>query len=175
MKNKVFAFKENSIKFAVSPQVAGEELEKLKSKNSGQVTPDDVVSAARDENNPLHEVFDWDDASAAKKQRLHIARLLIGSITVTYKHHEEVRANYSVKIGNVTDDKEKRAYVGVEEAVKPDYEMQFRKEASNHLKVFCKRYESFDYLKSEVQQVRLILDKMKNDIEFIEASILVSE
>lgn len=30
-------------------------------------------------------------------------------------------------------------------------------------------------LKSEVQQVRLILDKMKNDIEFIEASILVSE
>lgn len=168
MKKQIFAYKENAIKFAVDAQVAGEELEKLKSKNCGQVTPDDVISVARDENNPLHEVFDWDDASAAKKQRLHIARLLIGSIVVTYKHHEEVRANYSVKIGNVTDDKEKRAYVGIEEAVKPDYEMQFRKEASNHLKVFCKRYESFDYLKTEVQQVRLIVDKMEAEIVLME-------
>jgi len=170
MKKMIYAFKENSIKFDVDAQLAGETIEAIKEKNCGQVTPDDVVSAARDEENPLHNVFDWDDASAANKQRLHIARLLIGSIVVTYKHHESVRANYSVKIGSATSDKEKRAYVGIEEATKPDYELQFRKEASNHLKVFCKRYESFDYLQTEVQQVRLLIDKMEAEIAAIEAA-----
>jgi len=170
MKNKVYSFKENSIKFDVDAQVAGETIEAIKQKHNGQVTPDDVVSEARDEDNPLHSVFDWDDASAANKQRLHIARLLIGSIVVTFKHHESVRANYSVKVGSATSDKEKRAYVGIEEAIKPDYELQFRKEASNHLKVFCKRYESFDYLQTEVQQVRLLIDKMEAEIEEIEAA-----
>lgn len=170
MKKLVYSFKENSIKFDVDAQVAGETIEAIKQKNGGQITPDDVIKEARDEDNPLHQVFDWDDASAANKQRLHIARLLIGSIVVTYKHHEAVRANYSVKIGSITSDKEKRAYVGIEEAVKPDYEMQFRKEASNHLKVFCKRYESFDYLQTEVQQVRLLVDKMEAEIAAIECA-----
>ena len=121
MKQKKFEFKENSIKFNVDAQIAGEALEAIKSNNNGQATPDDVIGVARDETNPLHEVFDWDDASAARKQRLHIARLLIGSIVVTFKHYEQTRANYSVKVQSVTEEKEKRAYVGVEEAVKPDF------------------------------------------------------
>lgn len=170
MKKMVYSFKEKSIKFNVDAQVAGETLEAMKKSNGGQITPEDVVNAARDEENPLHEVFDWNDASAAKAQRLHIARLLIGSIVVTFKHHESVRANYSVKVGSATSDKEKRAYVGIEEAIKPDYELQMRKEASNHLKVFAKRYEIFDYLQTEVQQVRLLIDKMEAEIEEIEAA-----
>jgi hypothetical protein len=156
---KIYSFKENTIKFNVNPQDAGEEIEKI-IKKYGSCKPEDVVEVARDENNPLHNVFDWDDTSAANKYRLHIARILIGSITVTYKYHESVRANYSVKFIDSTD-KENRAYVSIEEAVKPDYELQFRKEACNYLKVFCKRYESFDYLQTEVQNVRLIIDKME--------------
>ena len=168
MKNKIFKFKENSIKFDVDPQVAGETIEVLKEKHDGQITPDDVIAAAKDEKNPLHPVFDWDDASAARKQRLHIARLLIGSIIITFRHHESVRANYSVKIQSLTNKKDKRAYVGIEEAIKPSYELQFRNEACNHLKVFCKRYQSFDYLQADVQQIKLLIDKMQKKIDELE-------
>lgn len=171
---KVFSYKENSINFNVDAQIAGEAIEKIKEKNNGQVTPDDVVTVARMSTHPLHDIFDWNDASAAKSQRLHVARILIGSIVVTYKQHEAVRANYSVKYTTV-DDKEKRAYVSIEEAVKPDYELQFRKEASNHLKVFCKRYESFDYLQSEVLKVRSLVDEMELKIKLIETEIEAKE
>lgn len=49
---------------------------------NGRVTPAMVVDDARDVNSPLHRLFDWDDASAAEKQRLHTARQIIVSVKV---------------------------------------------------------------------------------------------
>jgi len=173
MKNKIFSFKEVGFKFNVDAQIAGEAIETIQGQNGGKCKPEDVVATAQDVGNPLHSVFCWNDAEEAHKHRLHIARLLIGSIVVTYKHHEEVRANYSVKFIDSID-KENRAYIGVEEAVKPDYELQFRQEACNHLKVFIKRYQSFDYLQTEVQQVQLVVDKMQTQIDALEKAEAVT-
>lgn len=70
-------------RFTIDPQVAGEELEKIKGHNSGDLTPEMVVSAATSPNSPLHAAFEWNNAKAAQQQRLHVAGLLIRSVVVT--------------------------------------------------------------------------------------------
>lgn len=66
----------------VSAQVAGEELERIRVKNNGNLTPRAVLEESRDEAAPLHPAFEWDDAVAAEKHREDQARYLIRSITV---------------------------------------------------------------------------------------------
>lgn len=48
----------------------------------GQITPPDVVDAARDPKSPLHQHFEWDDSAAAEEWRLAQARTLIASVRV---------------------------------------------------------------------------------------------
>jgi hypothetical protein len=63
-------------------QKAGEELQRLRGHNSGDLEPDTVVQAARDEKSPLHAAFEWDDSKAAHQHRLQTAGLLIRSVLV---------------------------------------------------------------------------------------------
>lgn len=48
----------------------------------GQITPVDVVEAARDPASPLHGHFEWQDTLAAEQWRLAQARTLIASVRV---------------------------------------------------------------------------------------------
>jgi len=70
-------------KFDIDAQVAGEELDRIKGHNSGDLTPDMVIKAAEDTKSPLHGVFEWDDSKAAHQHRLTVAGQLIRSIVVT--------------------------------------------------------------------------------------------
>jgi hypothetical protein len=56
------------------------ELEHLTRQNGGLLRPDAVVEAARAEDSPLHDKFEWDDGAAAEKYRLVQARYLINVI-----------------------------------------------------------------------------------------------
>jgi len=69
--------------FAIDVQKAGQELDRLKGHNSGDLTPEAVIEAAKDGKNPLHGAFEWDDSKAAHQHRLQTAGLLIKSIVVT--------------------------------------------------------------------------------------------
>lgn len=57
---------------------------------SGVITPDDVLADAVNPESPLHDQFDWDDSSAARKYRLDQARTLIRSVrlVLTEKKHQ---------------------------------------------------------------------------------------
>jgi len=57
-------------------------LEAIAEENDGDLTPGAVVETARNPRHPLHQCFDWDDKSAAAKQRLATARQLISSVQV---------------------------------------------------------------------------------------------
>lgn len=57
-------------------------LEKIRARNNGVLTPDDVVKDARSETSPLHPYFTWDDSEAANQYRLDQARLLIRNVRV---------------------------------------------------------------------------------------------
>jgi len=60
------------------------ELTRLALEHGGELQPRAVVDAARAEDSPLHDSFDWNDTSAAEKFRLAQARSLIRAV-VTYE------------------------------------------------------------------------------------------
>jgi len=58
-------------------------LESIRKKNGGILRAEDVVTAARPINHPLHSRFTWDNTEAAKQYRLWQAREMI-RVTVTF-------------------------------------------------------------------------------------------
>jgi hypothetical protein len=83
----------------VEAQAAGEEIEHLRKKANGALTPAFVVDAARDVRHTLHPAFEWNDSEAAERYREEQARHLIGALVVTVKPAgvtRQVRAFVSV-------------------------------------------------------------------------------
>jgi hypothetical protein len=58
-------------------QTAMDVMQALAKANGGTITPEALVDAARDKESPLHEYFEWDDATAAHQYRLEQARRMI--------------------------------------------------------------------------------------------------
>lgn len=122
----------------VNAQTAGEELERIAA--SGGITAERVVDESRPTAAPLHKCFEWDDATAAEKYRVHQARGIINAIVVK----------------DVTPDVvETRAFVHVSGAYKPihvvinnadDLEDLF-KTAWKELTAFQSKYKNISKLK----------------------------
>lgn len=58
----------------------GKHLDELRERCRGELTPKDVVDAARSHNSPLHTFFEWSDTKAAEQYRLQQARGLIRAV-----------------------------------------------------------------------------------------------
>jgi hypothetical protein len=82
MSGHVIQWKRGS-RFTGSAEGAYKELEAVR-KEVGHITAAAVVERARPKRNPLHRHFEWDDAIAGEKYRLHQARKLSHSIEVIY-------------------------------------------------------------------------------------------
>lgn len=67
----------------------GEYLDLLRQESKGELTPEDVVKAARNKNSPLHSFFEWDDSKAAEQHRLQQARGLIRSVVAIYSEPDK--------------------------------------------------------------------------------------
>ena len=65
----------------IDPQIAGEELERIR-KRDGCVKTKIVVDEARPEKAPLHPEFEWNDSQAAELYRENQAMRLIRSIRI---------------------------------------------------------------------------------------------
>lgn len=91
----VYRFKGGS-RFKVDAQIVGNACEELE--KQGNLTAKALVDVARDEENPLHEAFEWDDTIAAEEYRKVQAGQLIRSIEVVYtkEQKEPVRAFLSI-------------------------------------------------------------------------------
>lgn len=61
------------------------ELARIAEENSGRLTPDAVVAAAKSKDNPLHAQFEWDGKLAAHAWRIEQARSLIRSVRIVVK------------------------------------------------------------------------------------------
>ena len=55
--------------------------------DGGRVSALVVLEDAQDKASPLHELFDWNNKTAAHQHRLHQAREIIGAVTVQITHH----------------------------------------------------------------------------------------
>ena len=76
-------------RFSVKAQVAGGELDRIRRENNGDLIPASVVDAARDDESPLHDLFEWEDSRAAELFRQTQARHLINSIRIIVREDEE--------------------------------------------------------------------------------------
>jgi hypothetical protein len=118
--------------------VVGRELEVL-AKNDN-LNPESVLDLARDENSPLHNLFEWDDRVAAEKYRLGQARRIIQQIVIVNDHPNaetrEIRAF-------VTESKNDGHYQLITTAIEdPDkYEVLLMR-ARFELKLFRDKYYS---------------------------------
>jgi len=61
---------------------AGKEMEDIRRRNEGRLTPEVVLERARSANSALHDHFEWDDTAAAERYRLGQAGELIRSIQI---------------------------------------------------------------------------------------------
>lgn len=81
----------------MKPEVKAE-LIRLSQSAGGNLRADDVVNAAMDKANPLHECFEWDKGKAAMEHWRETARQLIRSVRVVITNETTtLRAPYFVR------------------------------------------------------------------------------
>lgn len=113
-----------------------------------------VVEAARPEDSPLHEYFDWDDAAAAHQHRLNQARRIIVSYTITLEV-PEIRVPAAVSL-RVDRGAEGGGYRLMEDVVKSaDLMAAYRLDALKDLDIWCERYKLLRDIVPEVRQLVL--------------------
>lgn len=124
--------------YPISANEAGKEIEAIE-KQYGKVTSDLVIQRAEDANNPLHSCFEWDDAVAGHKYRLHQATVLILNLSYEEEKKETpkpVRAYY-----NVSDGSKKGSFINAKTAFSnPDTRDIVLKRAFREFQAFRDKY-----------------------------------
>ena len=137
----------------LNAQKAGEELEKLRVKNNGQLTPKAIVRAAKKKSSALHDGFEWDDSIAADKYREEQASYILRHIAVRKpvgKDEKPVRAFVSVR------EEGSQHYTSLEVAMGDDVlRRQVLEKAWRELQAWRQRYEEYQ----ELAQVFAAIDR----------------
>lgn len=151
----------------LNAQIVGEQLESIKNRNNGVLTPATVVDEARAKRSPLHSYFEWDDKSAGEKYRLQQAGYLIRHIVVrieeppapTGKRREDrapIRAFVKVQTT------ERRGFVAIQEAMGDDeMRQQVLKQAWSELKGWQARYREYE----ELSTVFTVIDTVQGELK----------
>ena len=88
----------------------GDELARINDKH-GELTPSQIVKESRPAKALLHDVFEWDDPTAAEEYRIHQARLVINCVTVVDEDLPDTRpvqAFVSITVMNEDEENERR-------------------------------------------------------------------
>lgn len=88
----------------LNPKEVGKHLELLRKQCKGELTPQDVLKDAKNNNSPLHSFFEWDEGKAAEQYRLQQARGLIRAVVAVYVDgkNKAVRSKAYVHIAEKT-------------------------------------------------------------------------
>ena len=124
-------------------QQIGEAVERI----GDQVTPDDVVDAARDTASPLHHLFEWDDTLAAVRWRRQEARNVLNHLAVVVTMpdgmQEPIKAFHSIAF-ETEDDGTARRYVHVSVVkARPDIADDVIDRARDELESWQRRYRGY--------------------------------
>ena len=148
------------------------ELERLEQKYNGFLSTPDIVREATDSQNPLHDWFDWSDAEAGEKWRLHQARMLISSVRVKVmfeKGPKEYRRYVNVTLDRHNGSKPQRFYVNTKTAINTEnLKQQILQRAMKEADYWQRCYE--DYL--ELQDIFVGIEKTKKKL--IKKKLLVT-
>jgi hypothetical protein len=141
----VYKWKDASRMGAVSAQVAGDELEKIRTFHNGRLNPAKVVDVARPKDAPLHPCFEWSDRKAAEMFRIEQAKHIIRSIDVVINEPEEATRETRAFVSVVRDDD--RSYTSIGHAMSDEeLRAQVLADAMAALVAWRKRYAELDEL-----------------------------
>lgn len=129
----------------VPAQQAYNELNRIKNRNAGELTPANVLDEARNENSPIHPCFLWDDTEAAEKYRLTQARELIHSIRIITDPDSDNRTESVAFISTRTE--EGRAYQDTDAVMAdPDKRQMALADALNAIESLQRRFNHLEEL-----------------------------
>lgn len=81
-------------------QEYGEFLSRLSKEKKNMLSPDDIVNAARPDDSPLHDFFEWKDSIAAELYRKNQARHMINHINIIVTKNDKekpIKAFFNVE------------------------------------------------------------------------------
>lgn len=85
---KVYQWRHEWMSKGVDPNLAVKEITKAED-IYGKVTPETVLNVAKEEDSPIHSLFQWDDSIAGEKYRLIQARKLINNLEIKIVRNNE--------------------------------------------------------------------------------------
>lgn len=125
-------------------------------KSLSEITPENIVAFARDENTELHKCFQWDDEIAAENWRKQQARMVVASFTVTVETEEHGAQSYRLIEHDDTD----KAYKPVVFTVRNEDEYaRLLKQAKAELASFKKRYKAIVELSEVIDEIDRVLSE----------------
>lgn len=128
-----------------------DQLQKIE-KDHGALTPRVVVDAARDENHPLHERFEWEDSVAGERWRTYQAAQLIRSVRVTYKPGTDSDAPRSVRAFHAVRTENGNVYRGAEDIANDEFARALvLSDMEREWKQLLRRYREFEEFLSMVR------------------------
>lgn len=130
--------------------IAARELSELR-KVVGAVTAETLLEHAEDPSSCFHQMYEWDDAKAARKHRLEQSRLILQGLRIVTPDGEEHRMFVAVSVS--TEGREKQ-YVPAVEAIKvPEWREEVKRQALSELRAFKAKYGRFQELEALVASV----------------------
>lgn len=135
----------------VNAQDVGEALAELAG-NGKELRTEEVVNAARPNDSPLHDAFDWDDQFAGEQWRKHQARNLINAVVVCAEEGNKPIPAY-VNVGAASDD---RRYVEtISASQNSDEWAQVIRSAKTAIETAFDRLETLERIANEQRQEAL--------------------
>jgi hypothetical protein len=104
--------------YRVAADLVGEVIEKVEAAE-GVCHPSRLVDEARDENSPIHDLFEWRDDVAAEKYRVDQARRVLRSLRIVTEN-VEVRAPAYVHVRRMTSEGVSDGYMNTLTAMADD-------------------------------------------------------
>ena len=129
--------------------VVGNELKILA--DNDNLSPESVLEIAKDENNPLHNLFEWNDEVAAEKYRLNQARQIIQQIVIVSDHPNAVTREVRAF---VTESKHNGHYQLITTVIEdPDTYEVLLERAKFELQMFKNKYQSLVEFKELFEEI----------------------
>ena len=163
-----FRWKENGPQPKIEADVFGNIVEQIAGDRPPlNVPPEEIVDAARDPSNPIHELFTWNDQVAAEGYRRQQARRYLGLLEVVHVELKEgrggtsSRAFFSVKVDG------KRGYMSRDNVLSSsDLRLQVMNDAARELESYLTKFGGvLNMGGTYVPRLRTIVAEMKAEAD----------
>lgn len=137
----------------------------------GELTPVLVVDAARPNDSPLHDRFEWDDHAAGEAYRLVQARALIRSVKITYGDDEDRPSRKVPAWSSVAYETNQRvrSYQPTEEMMRNDKgRLILLRQMERDWRVFKDRYQKYSEFADLVELEADSINSRTDDSEAVE-------